>query len=101
MKRLLAVLLLACLLAGCTEQGAYIPTGGGFQEDDQTPSQSQTQVQAQLRLAYDQNGSFHPYTATDLNNRSLLPLIYQGLFAVDSSYKVTPILHGNTNAGSF
>lgn len=92
MKRLLAVLLLACLLAGCTEQGAYIPTGGGFQEDDQTPSQSQTQVQAQLRLAYDQNGSFHPYTATDLNNRSLLPLIYQGLFAVDNSYEVTPIL---------
>ncbi len=93
MKRLLAVLLLACLLAGCTEQGAYVPTGGGFQEDGNTPpSQSQTQVQGQLRLAYDQNGSFHPYTATDLNNRSLLPLIYQGLFAMDDSYEVTPIL---------
>ena len=93
MKRLLAVLLLACLLAGCTEQGAYIPTGGGFQEDSNTPpSQSQTQAQGELRLSYNQNGSFHPYTATDLNNRSLLSLVYQGLFTMDNNYKVTPIL---------
>lgn len=92
MKRLLAVLLLACLLAGCTEQGAYIPTGGGFQEDDQTPSQSQTQVQGELRLSYNQDGSLHPYTATDLNNRSLLSLVYQGLFAMNDDYEVTPIL---------
>ena len=32
MKRLLAILVLACLvLAGCAEENAYIPTGGGFQ----------------------------------------------------------------------
>ncbi len=93
MKRLLAVLLLAFLLAGCTEQGAYIPTGGGFQEDSNTPSsQTQTQTQGELRLSFNQNGSFHPYTATDLNNRSLLSLIYQGLFAMDDDYEVTPIL---------
>lgn len=92
MKRLLAALILVCLLAGCTDQGAYIPTGDGFQEGSNAPSQPQTDTTGELRLAYNQGGSFHPYTATDLNNRSLLSLIYQGLFAMDDNYEPTPIL---------
>ena len=92
MKRLLAILLLCCLLCGCTEQGVYIPTGGGFQDSSKVPSQPQSTATGELRLAYDKNGSFHPYSATDLNNRGLLSLVYQGLFAIDDNYKPTPIL---------
>ena len=93
MKRLLAAVLLACLLAGCTEQSPYIPTGGGFQDEGNTPSsQGQLQVQGDIRLSYNRDGSLHPYTATDLNNRSLLCLVYQGLFATNDAYEPTPIL---------
>lgn len=92
MKRLLAALAVMCLLTGCSDQSPYVPTGDGFQEEDPSPSQSQTQEQGSVSLAYNQNGSFHPYQSSDLINRSLLPLIYQGLFAIDDSYETTPIL---------
>ncbi len=93
MKRFLAILLLACLLVGCeTQSDAYVPTGGGFSEDPVTSTPSQTPTDVALRLPYDKNGSFHPYTATDLNNRSLLCLVYQGLFAINDRYEPTPIL---------
>lgn len=96
MKRLLAILLLACLLAGCsTQPDAYIPTGGGFDGDAVTSVPAQTPTATELRLPYNKNGSFHPYTATDLNNRSLLSLVYQGLFAMNDSYEPTPILCKN------
>lgn len=91
MKRLLAVLILCCLLAGCTTQDAYIPTGGGLQGEGDT-TQAQPQTEEEVCLSYNQYGSIHPYTATDLNNRSLLSLIYQGLFSVNANYEPTPIL---------
>ena len=88
MKRLLAIFAIVCLLAGCgTHQDVYTPTGGGS-----APSQPSAQTIANLRLPYDKHGSVHPYTATDLNNRSLLSLVYQGLFAMNDSYEPTPIL---------
>lgn len=92
MKRLLALLLIVCLLAGCGDEGAYIPTGGGFQDGSTPPSQSQTQSTTPIRLSYNKDGSLQPYTATDLNNRSLLCLVYQGLFSLDKDYQPTPIL---------
>lgn len=92
MKRLLAVLVIICLLSGCADQGPYIPTGGGLYDGTHKPTQPQEETMADVRLAYDQNDSFHPYTSTSVNNRSLLPLIYQGLFAVDANYTATPIL---------
>lgn len=96
MKRLLAILLLVCLFAGCTAQpDAYIPTGGGFDGDAVPSTPTQTSTNTELRLPYDKNGSFHPYTATDLNNRSLLSLVYQGLFAMNDNYAPTPILCKN------
>lgn len=92
MKRLLAILILVCLLCGCTEQGAYVPTGGGLYDGTEVPTQAAVTAAGEVRLACDLNGSFHPYTATDMHNRALLPLIYQSLFSVDASYKATPIL---------
>lgn len=92
MKRLLALLLVVVLLTGCGDEGAYIPTGGGFQDGSTAPSQTQTQSAAPIRLSYNKDGSLQPYTATDLNNRSLLCLVYQGLFSLDKDYQPTPTL---------
>ena len=91
MKRLLAILAIVCLLAGCgNSEGVHTPTGDV--PGNTSPSSPQTQATAQISLPYDKNGSFHPYHAVDLNNRSLLSLIYQGLFAVNDGYEPTPIL---------
>lgn len=92
MKRLFALLLVVVLLTGCGDEGAYIPTGGGFQDGSTSPSQAQTPGSAPIRLSYNKDGSLHPYTATDLNNRSLLSLVYQGLFSLNQDYQPTPIL---------
>ncbi len=92
MRRLLAIVLTVCLLAGCTTQGVYVPTGGGLYEGTGVPPAPGVESEEEVRLAYNQNAGFHPYTATDAVNRCLLPLMYQGLFSVDSDYTPTPIL---------
>lgn len=92
MRRVFAILLMACLLAGCTGQGAYVPTGGGFYEGTGTPTEPGVESAEEVRLAYNKDAGFQPYTATDTLNRGLLPLIYQGLFFVSSDDTPTPIL---------
>lgn len=92
MKRLLALLAIVCLLAGCTEQSPYIPTGDGFLSDEQPSSSAPVSDTDEVRLSYNRSASLNPYQATDLHNRSLLSLIYQGLFAIDADYQPTPIL---------
>lgn len=93
MKRLLTLFLLACLcLAGCTAEGDYVPTGGGL-SDGTTATQGPITEQPQsLTFTYHADKGFHPYKTTDPTNRALFSLIYQGLFAVDENYAVTPIL---------
>ncbi len=95
MKRLLALLLGLCLLTGCATQGEYVPTGGGFSDEDNAPTVNQNETEQEIRLAYNQEAGFQPYTTTDTLNRSLLSLMYQGLFAVNSEYEATPILCKN------
>lgn len=92
MKRLLAALVIIFLLTGCTADGPYVPTGDGLYEGTGVPPQSVAPSTVEVRLSYNKDASFHPYTSTDVNNRCLLPLIYQGLFAIDSSYQATPLL---------
>ena len=93
MKRLLILLLAMCLLfCGCTAEGDYIPTGGGL-SDGTTPTLAPiTQDPQELILTYYPDKGFHPYKTTDPTNRALFSLIYQGLFAVDAEYAVTPML---------
>ena len=103
MKRTLALVLTALislsLLAGCATDGQeYIPTGDGLTWDD--PSQATTptgpgQEDRDLITVYTPDGIYNPYLSTDLNNRTWMSLIYQGLFAADSSYTAHPILCEN------
>lgn len=94
MKRIIAILLLLCLLlAGCgMEESPYVPTGDGLSNGENPTDPTTPQEKAELKLAYDPNAGFHPYTCTNPTNRMLLSLVYQGLFSVDAQYHVHPVL---------
>lgn len=99
MKRFFSFIscLLVCALLGCAaEDTPYIPTGDGltWEEDSlqNTTTPQEDAPEQELVLVYYPNKTMNPYTCTDFTNRALFSLIYQGLFAVDSNYNVTPIL---------
>lgn len=97
MKRFFALLLCAVMAltaaAGCArEEEPYVPTGDALVYDpSETPTQQVTTDQ-NFSLAYYPDRSMNPYQSTDHTNRVLFSLLYQGLFAVDRKYEVTPML---------
>ena len=98
MKRITACLLLACLLlTGCTVgKEPYQPSGDGLLQPTTVPTvTTPAPVEQTLTLGYHPEKELNPYTATDLRNRMLFSLLYQGLFAVDASYRAEPILCKN------
>lgn len=101
MKKMIAMLLClalaAGLLAGCgaaEDPEAYIPTGDAL--EGETPKQEQEETEEEqeqsLSLAYYPDRSMNPLKTADFTNRALIPLLYQGLFAVDREYTAIPIL---------
>ena len=95
MKRILATLLCVLLLMGCgTEGSEYVPTGDALVIDGVTepPTEDPDAVEQQMELAYYPKYSLNPYFATNIANRVLFSLVYQGLFATDSNYESVPIL---------
>ena len=96
MKRFIALFLCALLLAGCASEKPYVPTGDGltWDEDYTGPVYTQPQQEGEqtLSLTYYPDRSMNPYLCTDFTNRALFSLIYQGLFIVDRSYSVEPML---------
>ena len=97
MKRYIAIfLLLALLLAGCSSDDPYVPSGDGLTWDEDytgpiatRPADDEVQ---ELTLAYYPEETMNPYTCTEYTNRTLFSLIYQGLFCVDRNYNVEPVL---------
>lgn len=100
MKRFLALMLVCTtvfgLLAGCGyDLEDHVPTGDGltWDEDYTGPAQAHPEEDPQeLTLTYYPNRSMNPLISTDYTNRVLFSLLYQGLFAVDSSYNPQPVL---------
>lgn len=93
----LAALTLISLLWGCADSGdtPYLPTGNGLTWDDPADGPGITEpeeIEQELTTVYTPDSTYNPYFSTDLNNRTWLSLIYQGLFAGDSSYVAHPIL---------
>ena len=95
MKRIAAFLLCGALLAGifcgCSDNGAYIPTGDGLSSDDATVPSSPVTEQ-KLSLPYYPDRGLNPYQTSDYVNRCIFSLVYQSLFAVDAQYNVYPVL---------
>lgn len=94
MKRLIAIMLIACLfLAGCgNEHEPYVPTGDALVDGTGATTPTTPKEPEELKLAYDADAGFHPYTCINQTNRALFSLVYQGLFAVDAAYQVQPML---------
>ncbi len=98
MKRIVAFIwcmaLLLSLFTGCSqEEEPYIPTGDALEmEGTGSTAAVQESVQQDFSMVYYPDRSLNPYTAFDYTNRTLLPLLYQGLFSVDRNYNATPIL---------
>ena len=95
MKRITACLLLACLLlTGCSVgKKPYQPSGDALHQPTTAPIVTNPElVEQTLTLGYHPEKELNPYTATDLSNRMLFSLLYQGLFSVDADYRVEPML---------
>ena len=100
MKRILAILLVLCLmagLAGCGGSGdAYVPTGDGLTWDEDytgpTYAPPGSAEEQKLTLTWYPDRSMNPYICTDFTNQALFSLVYQGLFATDRNYNVEPVL---------
>lgn len=99
-KGISIILLLAMLLpvlSGCTnkiDNSAYVATGNAILMEGQEPEDIMEEEEdtQELALAYYPGRSLNPLFGSDYTNRILMSLMYQGLFAVDSSKNTTPIL---------
>jgi len=96
-KRIFALLLCAVTVltaaSGCTgNEDDYIPTGDALVYDPSEATSQQVTMDQSVTLVFYPDRSLNPYKCTDYTNRVLFSLVYQGLFAVDRDYNVTPML---------
>lgn len=88
-------LILACF-PGCgrvIDNSGYEPTGDALLMDGQDPEDLiQDKEPQELTLAYCPSRSMNPLIGYNQNNRLLMSLIYQGLFATDNNGMSHPIL---------
>ena len=100
MKKITVLLLIFSILCGCLtgcasgEEEAYVPTGDALLLEGQDPADLMPPEEEaeSLTLAYNPDMSLNPLIAYSQNNRVLISLMYQGLFAVSSTYEPYPIL---------
>lgn len=103
MKKILLLLLCAAMLlsvfSGCAaEDTPYVPTGDALAPEDADVNATHPEEEGapqEFSLAYFDNRSMNPITATDFTNRALFSLIYQGLFFINSKNEPVPILCKN------
>ena len=99
MRRLLT-LTLACvlLLAACgapAEESTSASSGGASNSSASAPVQTEpedTAASAPFTLAACPAYSFHPALAGNSVNLALAPLMYEGLFTLDSAFQAQPVL---------
>ena len=99
MKKITALLLilamLAAMLAGCgsAEEEPYVPTGDALLMEGEDPeSLEEEEVTQKVTLAYNPDRSMNPLIGYSQNNRAVMSLIYQGLFAINSKGEAEPML---------
>ena len=97
MKKIIAFFLCALLtlsLFGCSDpyDTPYVPSGSGLTWDDEPLPESTTNIDQSLTLTYYPDRTMNPILSTDFTNRALFSLMYQGLFATDRNYQVSPRL---------
>ena len=86
MKKIICIfLLLALLLAGCSQgKTDYTPTGGGLYQGETTlPASPPISADQKLSLVYYPEETLNPYLCADYTNRTLFSLLYQSLYALN------------------
>ncbi len=94
MRRVLAFLLAALLLSGCMP-GERKETGVRSEPVALSEAMSEhesAQTPRIFSLAYEPSAGFNPYRCTAQSNRTVLSLLYEPLFTVDSSFNAEPYL---------
>ncbi len=107
MKRILLLLLCAALLLGtftgcAAEDTPYVPHGSALLPEDadlNAPIEEEKDPQELTMVCY-LDRSMNPYASGDFTNRTVFSLLYQGLFAVSSTYESVPILCENYRVSS-
>lgn len=96
LRKFVPILLALSLLSGCAaKSGGHTPTGNALvMEDDSTiAAQPTEQTTADtVTMTYHPDLTMNPLACTDAANRALFSLLYQGLFSVDRTYRVEPLL---------
>ena len=102
MKRLIALVLCAALMAGLVsgcgqeEKTAHVPTGDGLytgeEIDETTPAATKPVQNQEIVMAYYAELGMNPFTCVDYTNRAVFPLIYQSLFVTDRDSVTSPLL---------
>ena len=93
MKKTAAILLiLALLLTGCSENTNPLPTGDPLLQSGASNAATTPDTEQAFSLVYYPDRSMNPYHSTDVTNRTLFSLIYQGLFSVNREYEAEPVL---------
>ncbi len=91
----LSLALILCLFSGCqTGEEPYVPTGNGLSDGNfgQSVIKPPADESQEISLLYEPGAGLNPFACMSDTNRVLFSLMYQGLFAVDRSYRVSPIL---------
>lgn len=78
--------------SGGFETGASQTEAAGATEP--TFAFTREEKEQEIAMPYYPDRSMNPYQSTDITNRTLFPLVYQGLFAVDRNYEVEAVLCG-------
>ncbi len=86
LSRRIAALLLAlcmlCLFAACQKK-----EGGSAGDRPDTRKPAGVSEDTDVILPYSREEGVNPFTCTSLMNEAIMPLIYDGLYAIDASYK--------------
>lgn len=92
----LALLLILALLTGCAAPGSEPSDTGTTHQAGEIISDTVANTAASsvspFGLAYQSKYGLNPYQCTDLSNRTIFSLLYNGLFTVTSSFAVEPVL---------
>ena len=92
---IICILISVFVLSACgSSKGDYVPTGDGLGAEAVPPSATEPADQS-LTLTYYRQETLNPLKTADYTNKTILPLLYQGLFTVNREYQVEPLLCKN------
>lgn len=102
----LALLLTLTTLCGCSLfSGADLIDPAAQEETVQADTQEQqmaseavmneAEAPEVLQLAYQEDYGLNPFTTVSLNNRSILSLLYEPMFIINSDFQAEPVLAAN------